>query len=128
LALPKEPRAIVHTGESLIEDFERDAAALFDVLGLIDFAHPPSPKQAPDAIRPERLAKREPRPCLQGLGRRAARRARPHLLVRQPGPRLRCRRQQTHGAQALRCVGERLGAAARTARTIGVVHMCSCLD
>ena len=59
LALAQESRAVLRTGQPLIQDLERHAAALLDVLGLVDFAHAATPEQPADAIGAEHLARRE---------------------------------------------------------------------
>ena len=84
----------------LIQDFEREATALLDVLGFVDIAHPAAAEQASDAIRAERLAGCEPRPGLRRVGRHAERRQRRRFVGGQLRQGPGCGRQQARRAQA----------------------------
>ena len=56
LAFAQETRAVLRIGQPLTQDFERDAAALLDVLGFVDVAHAPTAQQPHNAIGAERLS------------------------------------------------------------------------
>ena len=59
LPFAQEPGAVGWIRESSIQHFESNASFVCQMLGFVDFSHPPRTKQPVDPVRPEHLAEFE---------------------------------------------------------------------
>ena len=59
LAFAQKARAVAGIGEPPAQDLDRDAPAMVELLGCVDFAHPAAAEEPFDAVRAKRLTGRE---------------------------------------------------------------------